>query len=76
MEWKDALLLGLNTYSSGNPCKRGHPPERYVSSRACVKCIQFYNKNKLSTNITLQCHPEDRQALIAFSKFLQAKRRT
>ena len=39
---KSAYLLakeaGLKTYSSGEPCTKGHIAERYVRNRECVEC--------------------------------------
>ena len=35
---EDALLKGLKTYSTGEPCKKGHLSEKYTSTRGCVQC--------------------------------------
>src|ERR1035437_7077935 len=34
----DARALGLERYSTGKPCLRGHVADRYVSTYACVAC--------------------------------------
>jgi uncharacterized protein YqeY len=34
----DAIKQGLKHYFTGEPCKRGHVSERFVSDRRCMKC--------------------------------------
>jgi hypothetical protein len=34
----EARALGLSRYHTGEPCKRGHISERYVSTAQCVTC--------------------------------------
>lgn len=44
----EAKDKGLKFYFTGQPCKRGHTSERYVSGGACVECSRNYpeyNKN-------------------------------
>lgn len=48
-----AKALGLKTYFTGNPCKRGHVALRQVSSEMCMVCSNdkakgYYRKNKAS----------------------------
>ncbi len=38
----EARARGLKRYSTGEPCKRGHVAERYVSSNECVECNGSY----------------------------------
>lgn len=33
-----AKSLGLKRYFTGNPCKKGHVAERWVSSLTCIEC--------------------------------------
>lgn len=35
---QEAIDAGLKKYFTGNPCKRGHVSERYVSSAGCCEC--------------------------------------
>jgi len=35
----NAHALGLKRYFTGEPCKRGHVVERYVSTGACKSCL-------------------------------------
>lgn len=39
-ERKKAMDLGLTTYSTGRPCKRGHLSERRVSTWVCIQCAK------------------------------------
>lgn len=41
---KSALDLGLTTYFTGKPCKRGHVSERKVDSGVCVECSVGYTR--------------------------------
>lgn len=34
----EARELGLDRFSTGKPCKRGHVAERYVSCGRCIEC--------------------------------------
>lgn len=36
---KEAKVLGLKTYFTGKPCKRGHVVPRYVSGLCCSMCL-------------------------------------
>ena len=38
MKCAEAKLLGLKTYNTGKPCKRGHFSDRYVTSSHCIEC--------------------------------------
>jgi hypothetical protein len=35
----DAHAAGLTRFYTGRPCKRGHVAERYVSTQACLMCL-------------------------------------
>lgn len=37
----EAKALGLKSYSTGRPCKRGHVAERYVSGGNCHDCLRL-----------------------------------
>lgn len=39
MERKEARRLGLSTYDTGRPCRRGHLSPRYVIGGQCIECI-------------------------------------
>jgi len=39
-ERKKAMDLGLITYFTGRPCKRGHLSERRVSTWVCIQCAK------------------------------------
>lgn len=39
MTRKEARALGLKVYTTGSPCIKGHPCERYVCSANCVTCL-------------------------------------
>ena len=39
MERPEARAAGLNTYSTGRPCKNGHNTYRYTQSGTCAACI-------------------------------------
>lgn len=39
MERKEAMSLGLNTFTTGRPCVNGHLAFRYTSSGSCSECI-------------------------------------
>jgi hypothetical protein len=39
-ERKKAMDLGLPTYFTGRPCKRGHLSERRVSTWVCIQCAK------------------------------------
>ena len=41
----EAKERGLRFYYTGKPCNRGHYGPRYVSSHACVSCIQVWKEN-------------------------------
>ena len=41
MKRREAKALGLNKYSTGKPCKRGHFAERYVKYSQCTECIKL-----------------------------------
>ena len=45
----EAREKGLKRFFTGDPCKRGHVSERYVSSAGCVECHLTYNKARNST---------------------------
>jgi hypothetical protein len=34
------------TYSTGNPCKYGHPNLRYTKGKHCVECVKNKKRNK------------------------------
>lgn len=37
---QEAAALGLSKYFTGKECRKGHVAERYVSSGACIGCIE------------------------------------
>lgn len=41
-----AVLLGLNRYYTGKPCKHGHTAHRYVHSGTCVECAYGHVRNQ------------------------------
>lgn len=43
----DALKLGLKTYFTGKPCKRGHTVERNVTGRTCVACKKLCDRESV-----------------------------
>ena len=47
---KQALKRGLGFYFTGNPCKRGHIAERYVSNCTCVQCVREKDLNTYWSN--------------------------
>ncbi|AUR85567.1 hypothetical protein NVP1076O_62 [Vibrio phage 1.076.O._10N.286.51.B7] len=38
--------LGLSRYFTGIPCKYGHVSERLVSTRTCIECRRYRDRNK------------------------------
>jgi hypothetical protein len=38
---KQAMVLGLQHYFTGEPCRHGHIAKRYVSSAACSECSRI-----------------------------------
>jgi 5-methylcytosine-specific restriction endonuclease McrA len=40
----------IKTYFTGQPCKRGHVAERYVSDCACIACTAEKNKARRAAN--------------------------
>jgi hypothetical protein len=38
MKRAEAKLLGLKTYNTGKPCKRGHFADRYATGAKCIEC--------------------------------------
>ena len=38
MEYSEAKRLGLKTYNTGRPCRKGHTVDRYTSTRTCIRC--------------------------------------
>jgi hypothetical protein len=40
----EAKALGLKHYFTGEPCRRGHIAERYVSSDRCLECFREYQQ--------------------------------
>ena len=42
-------------YSTGKPCKHGHPSKRYVSNGACVACVGI--RQKLGSKTYRKVHP-------------------
>ena len=38
MKRVEAKLLGLKTYNTGKPCKRGHFADRYTTGAKCIEC--------------------------------------
>lgn len=41
MKRQEAKDLGLDKYSTGKPCKRGHFASRYTKSAQCVECVKL-----------------------------------
>ncbi len=48
-----AANAGQMYYSTGKPCKRGHPSKRYTSSGNCVECYAVHNKQQALRNKSL-----------------------
>lgn len=40
MTRNEAALLGLKTYNTGRPCKRGHTVDRYTTTGSCAACAK------------------------------------
>lgn len=61
---KDAEALGMMTYFTGHPCKRGHVGPRYTRGRRCVECAngilaqQFRLRNPEAGRIATQLYRE------------------
>ena len=81
----DAVAQHSKTFFTGRPCNRGHVARRYTSTGNCVECAraaaQTFNdklRGKLreasTTTITLDVHPDDREALFALADFLGQQR--
>ena len=45
---ENALLNGLKTYSTGEPCKKGHLSEKYTSTGGCVQCALDAAKRRVA----------------------------
>ena len=45
---ENALLNGLKTYSTGEPCKKGHLSEKYTSTAGCVQCALDAAKRRVA----------------------------
>jgi len=43
-----AKLLGLPTYCTGKPCKRGHIAPRTTVSRNCTECAKTVHKDNMA----------------------------
>jgi hypothetical protein len=43
MKRAEAKLLGLKTYNTGKPCKRGHFADRYTTGQ-CIECVNLQSK--------------------------------
>jgi hypothetical protein len=50
----EARLLGLKTYDTGKPCKKGHTPIRYVTNSGCVECLRVRNIDRYAKNRDVQ----------------------
>jgi len=57
----EARSLGLPTYFTGKPCKRGHIDARHVSSRACCTCTRDRLKGWRKANPSLRLEQKRRQ---------------
>lgn len=42
----EAIVLGLDQYYTGKPCKHGHLANRYVSNNECVECRRLKNTDR------------------------------
>ena len=50
VSYEEALERGLPIYSTGRPCRRGHPALRYTNSRNCVHCTRgLYHDGKTTS---------------------------
>lgn len=47
IERKAARKTGSSRYFTGHPCPRGHIADRFVSTRACVRCVREKKKAAL-----------------------------
>lgn len=57
----EAKALGLSRYFSGDPCRRGHVDERWVSSHQCVSCareIGVSDENRARQRAWARANPE------------------
>ena len=81
---RDAVMVGMKYYTTGKPCKHGHKAARFVSNDMCVACMdlkterarkKFRNKNRMKDRagkirVVSWIHPDDKQAIEDFVKFL------
>lgn len=67
MKRAEAKLLGLKTYATGKPCKRGHSAKRYTTSANCVECT--------NTNSTVWRNNNPEKYLASTQKWLKNNRK-
>jgi len=71
----EAIVYGLKTYFSGEPCKHGHVSPRDAHSRECLKCAgeRFREPGRLrrlTTAARVHIHPDDIEELDAIAQAL------
>ncbi|CAB4192721.1 hypothetical protein UFOVP1244_72 [uncultured Caudovirales phage] len=51
MEWSEARKMGLPSYDTGRPCKRGHLSSRRTDSAACEECLSERSKKQYREDV-------------------------
>lgn len=65
---KEAKRLGLTTYWTGRPCKRGHIAARYTGSGSCVECKRQDGVKQGQTGYWHRYYRDNRQIYIDRAK--------
>lgn len=78
MKRKDAYVLGIVRYWSGQPCQRGHHSERYTRSGSCIECTRFFSNGRNGSTLVsfkLAAHSDDVKLIRDFAYSLARARR-
>lgn len=75
MKRSEAKVLGLQTYSGGKACCRGHHGERYTTTGQCIECVKSYRERRGQEYIAQEKERNRIYASKNIEKYVENKRK-
>lgn len=67
----ESLARGLNSYFTGEPCKRGHITYRYVKNGACSDCVKSANGGQVTPESLARKEVKERMVALKVRGYME-----